>query len=69
MKKRGAIKHLATRIGKKPQDMLVLTQVNDPFYIGSKSQYAAAEWARRRAALTSESRGAIGDRDGRLLRE
>jgi hypothetical protein len=47
MKKRYAIKQLATKIGKKPKDMLVLTQVNDPFYIGSKTQYAAAEWARR----------------------
>ncbi len=47
MKKRWAIKQLATKTGKKAADMLVLTQVNDPFYIGSKTQYAAAEWARK----------------------
>jgi hypothetical protein len=47
MRKRYAIKHLATKTGKKAKEMLVLTQVNDPFYIGSKSHYAAAEWARK----------------------
>jgi hypothetical protein len=47
MKKRWAIKQLATKTGKRAKDMLVLTQVNDPFYIGSKAQHTAAEWARR----------------------
>jgi hypothetical protein len=47
MKKRYAIKQLATKIGRKPKDMLVLTQVNDPFYIGSETQCVAAGWARK----------------------
>jgi len=43
---RHVIKRLALETGKKPQDMLVLTQVNDPFYIGTVSQYIAALWAK-----------------------
>ncbi len=45
MKRRNAIKILAKKIGKKPKDLLVLAQYNDPFYVGSKTQYANAEWA------------------------
>jgi hypothetical protein len=56
MKKRHAIKQLATKIGRKPKDMLVLTQVNDPFYIGSETQYVAAEWARKLYELMGKPR-------------
>lgn len=45
MKRRRAIKSLAKKIGRKPKDLLVLAQYNDPFYVGSKTQYANAEWA------------------------
>ncbi len=56
MKVRWAIKQLATKTGKKAKDMLVLTQVNDPFYIGSKSHYAAAEWARKLYVIMNRPR-------------
>jgi len=46
MRRRYAIKQLAIKAGRKATDMLALTQVNDPFYIGSKTQYIAGHWAR-----------------------
>ena len=46
MKGRSAIKQLATKKGQRVKDLLVLSEFNDPFYVGSKTQYANAEWAR-----------------------
>ncbi len=43
--RRCAIKQLAAKNGRKAKDLLVLTRLNDPFYIGSQSQYTGAEWA------------------------
>lgn len=45
VKRRLAIKRLARRKEQRPKNLLVLAEANDPFYIGSKSQYTRAEWA------------------------
>lgn len=44
--RRRIIKHLAARKGRRAKDLLVLDERNDPFYVGSRAQYANAEWAR-----------------------
>jgi len=44
---RKAIRHLAARTGQRPKDMIVMNEFNDPFYIGSETQYIAAYWAKQ----------------------
>ena len=53
--RRRIIKHLAARKGRRAKDLLVLDERNDPFYVGSKTQYANAEWARELYGLLSPS--------------
>ncbi len=45
MRNRCAIKQLALKTGIRAKDLLVLAELNDPFYIGSRTQYTNAEWA------------------------
>ena len=56
LKRRMAIKRLAKKTGKRPEELLVLQRASDPFYVGSKDQYAKAEWARGLFNLHGTSR-------------
>ena len=56
MKKLRAIKHMATKHNQRPEKFLDLDRRNDPFYIGSKTQYANAEWAKQLYSILDPGR-------------
>jgi hypothetical protein len=56
MGSRWAIKQLAAKKGQRAKDMLVLAQHNDPFYVGSDTQLAGAEWAKKLYRLLGQKR-------------
>jgi len=56
MGNRCAIKQLAAKKGQRVKDMLVLAQYNDPFYVGSDTQLAGAEWAEKLFCMLGQER-------------